>query len=191
VLRFRTDGNCSSEKRVGRILHPEHPKVKRNLDLFPKRNRTGQKVRGWEGLFVLNQRTGSRLCCMCVNPSETVKSPDRRVGAFFCVEVFRWTVGLIAAAAPILSAPPRSFSAAISRRVSYRGRCVHRKTRYSNSTFQTRAPSQVGAAVVSTVALLQLARPRVACNNAKISGTLEGNRKAARRNEAAVLNQDG
>jgi hypothetical protein len=32
-----------------------------------------------------------------------------------------------------------------------------------------------------------MARPRVACDQAEIPRTLEGNRKAARRNEAAVL----
>ena len=34
-------------------------------------------------------------------------------------------------ASSAISAPPRSLSAAISRHVSHRGRCVHRKTRYS------------------------------------------------------------
>jgi hypothetical protein len=76
VLRFRTVGNRSSERRVGRILHPEHPKVKRNLDLFPIRNKTGQRR---EGLFVRKSRIGSRpYQCVSIH----WKSADRRVGAF-------------------------------------------------------------------------------------------------------------
>jgi hypothetical protein len=37
----------------------------------------------------------------------------------------------------------------------------------------------------------RMARPRVACDDAEIPRTLEGNREAARSHETAVLNQDG
>jgi hypothetical protein len=38
VLHFRTGGTCSSERRFGRILHPEHPKVKREVSSVLKWN---------------------------------------------------------------------------------------------------------------------------------------------------------